>query len=828
MKILDWLLGGRPEQHGFHGGLHLPAHKAMSTQQPAQIHPLEPRYILSLRQRDGNWLEPLCHIGDAVLKGQAIAQASTPAGLMLHAPTSGIIADIAPQSDIHRSGEAALSIIIEADGKDQAAAPLPPLDENTPPHLLRERIAFCGIAGLGGAGFPTARKLTNQANILLINAAECEPYISCDDMQIREHAAAIVRGAQLSAYIVHAQEIVFGIEDDKPQAIAALKQAIENSDDTRIKLSVVPVRYPSGNSRQLIELTLKRRLPADAHAADAGIICHNSATMKAVHDALLLGIPLIERYLSITGEGIMQPQNRIVRLGTPIAALIAAAGGQKAGTRLLIGGPMMGEPQHSQAAGIGKTTNCLLLLPMPSEQAATDCIRCARCSDACPISLMPQQLYWYSRNLEEKKLNQYRLFDCIECGICASVCPAHIPLVQYYRDSKSALRSAARDKAAAERAKARHEAREARLEREAAERQAKMQAKREALQQRSQGGDKQANQAIAEAAQAAKREAHAANAQRHLGNFDPTTGTRSMPNPAQTGLAPQALSPEDSGKQSAIEAAKARAAAKRAARQQQLSPEEQAAAEKQTKIAAARAKAEARKAARQHEVSSNSGADESTAAHSKPNAAAEREAKLAAARAKAEARKAARQHEASSNSGADENTVAHSEPNVVEEREAKLAAARAKAEARKAARQHEASSNSGADESTAAHSEPNVVAEREAKLATARAKAEARKAARQHEASSNSGADENTAAHSEPDATAEREAKLAAARAKAEARKAARQHEVSSNSGADENTAAHSESNVVAEREAKLAAARAKAEARKQARQAQRNSGEPS
>ena len=764
MKILDWLLGGRPEQHGFHGGLHLPAHKAMSTQQPAQIHPLEPRYILSLRQRDGNWLEPLCHIGDAVLKGQAIAQASTPAGLMLHAPTSGIIADIAPQPDIHRSGEAALSIIIEADGKDQAAAPLPPLDENTPPHLLRERIAFCGIAGLGGAGFPTARKLANQANILLINAAECEPYISCDDMQIREHAAAIVRGAQLSAYIIHAQEIVFGIEDDKPQAIAALRQAIENSDDTRIKLSVVPVRYPSGNSRQLIELTLKRRLPADAHAADAGIICHNSATMKAVHDALLLGIPLIERYLSITGEGIMQPQNRIVRLGTPIAALIAAAGGQKAGTRLLIGGPMMGEPQHSQAAGIGKTTNCLLLLPMPSEQAATDCIRCARCSDACPISLMPQQLYWYSRNLEEKKLNQYRLFDCIECGICASVCPAHIPLVQYYRDSKSALRSAARDKAAAERAKARHEAREARLEREAAERQAKMQAKREALQQRSQGGDKQANQAIAEAAQAAKREAHAANAQRHLGNFDPTTGTRSMPNPAQTGLAPQALSPEDSGKQSAIEAAKARAAAKRAARQQQLSPEEQAAAEKQTKIAAARAKAEARRAQRQAENSENSIKN-----NKEEKDIANKQAAIEAAKARAAAKRAARQEAAA------ENTAAHSEPDTTAEREAKLAAARAKAEARKAARQHEASTDNNADESTAAHSEPNAIEERETKLATARAKAEARKAARQNTASASSGADESTAAHSEPDATAEREAKFAAARAKAEARKQARQ-----------------------------------------------------
>ena len=764
MKILDWLLGGRPEQHGFHGGLHLPAHKAMSTQQPAQIHPLEARYILSLRQRDGNWLEPLCNIGDAVLKGQAIAQASTPAGLMLHAPTSGIIADIAPQPDIHRSGEAALSIIIEADGKDQAAAPLPPLDENNPPHLLRERIAFCGIAGLGGAGFPTARKLANQANILLINAAECEPYISCDDMQIREHAAAIVRGAQLSAYIIHAQEIVFGIEDDKPQAIAALKQAIENSDDTRIKLSVVPVRYPSGNSRQLIELTLKRRLPADAHAADAGIICHNSATMKAVHDALLLGIPLIERYLSITGEGIMQPQNRIVRLGTPIAALIAAAGGQKAGTRLLIGGPMMGEPQHSQAAGIGKTTNCLLLLPMPSEQAATDCIRCARCSDACPISLMPQQLYWYSRNLEEKKLNQYRLFDCIECGICASVCPAHIPLVQYYRDSKSALRSAARDKAAAERAKARHEAREARLEREAAERQAKMQAKREALQQRSQGGDKQANQAIAEAAQAAKREAHAANAQRHLGNFDPTTGTRSMPNPAQTGLAPQALSPEDSGKQSAIEAAKARAAAKRAARQQQLSPEEQAAAEKQTKIAAALAKAEARRAQRQAENSENSIKN-----NKEEKDIANKQAAIEAAKARAAAKRAARQEAAA------ENPAAHSEPNAIEEREAKLAAARAKAEARKAARQHETSSNSGADENTAAHSKPNAIEERETKLAAARAKAEARKAARQNTASASSGADESTAAHSEPDATAEREAKFAAARAKAEARKQARQ-----------------------------------------------------
>ncbi|SUO93439.1 electron transport complex subunit RsxC [Suttonella ornithocola] len=656
MRLLDFLFGARAKPKRFHGGLHIPAHKAKSTQTPATFHPLSAEYHLSLRQRDNNWLEPVVEEGQRVLGGEVLARPSTSAGLMLHAPTSGIIKAITPIADIHRSSEAALSIILESDGKDCHIAPLPPLNETSPIDALLKRIEQCGIAGLGGAGFPTARKLSGFSRgkknhdtpiepTLVVNAAECEPYITCDDSQIREHAADILRGAQLAAHIIGASHIRIGIENDKPQAIVALETAIAQTNDTRIQLSVVPAKYPSGNSRQLIELLFNLRIPSNHHASDYDLIVHNSATLKAVHDAIILGKPLIERYTTITGENLSHPHNRIVRLGTPLQELLEAAGGMPENSHLLIGGPMMGEPQTALSAGINKTTNCLLVLPNPREAESLDCIRCARCSEACPMSLMPQQLHWYSRNQNIEQLQHYRLFDCIECGICASVCPSSIPLVEQYRQSKTHIKNQQREQIAAERAKARHEAREARLKREAEERQAKMEAKRAALQKRAaqqnvtpSEHDKTAAIETAKARAAARKQAQSANQNQSPNNFDPTTGSRE---PLSKHSATETTSAKD--KSAAIEAAKARAATRRAARQAEknnpLNNENTASAdEREAKLAAARAKAEARKQARQSQTNDNPPNNGNTAS------ADEREAKLAAARAKAEARRKARQN----------------------------------------------------------------------------------------------------------------------------------------------------------------------------------------
>ena len=630
-KLLARLL---PPKNHFHGGLHItpPRHKSMSTAAPSREAALSAEYAISLRQRDDSAYLAKVAPGERVLRGQLLAEPVNSQDAPVHAPTSGTIRAIESRPEMHPANLPVPHLILESDGKDEAVPPLPTLDpETTDADTLRERIAACGIVGLGGAGFPTARKLGHPANTLVINAAECEPYITCDDLQIRENAADIIHGAQIAAKILGAEHIHFGIEDDKPQAIAALERAAADINDPRLKISSVPTRYPSGNARQLFELLLGVRVPADQHASDYGLICHNSGTMKAVYDAVIRGEPLTERYTTISGEGVNQPQVLRIRTGAPVRDLIAQAGGEKGDNRYIIGGPMMGYQIISADTPLQKTGNSLLLLPAIAPAEESPCIRCSRCADACPMELLPQQLLWYSQSDEHKRLKQYRLYDCIECGICAAVCPSAIPLVQYYRHSKGAIRAADEKARAAEHARTRHEARTARLEREAAERQAQMDARRAKLQQNpaadkperytpgktatvtpadfppppmgeGQGWGSSAN-LVAESStddktatiEAAKARAAARRAERLAQNGEAKTPTAVMPPPLQGALAPAAgegwgggnvpassanietttdiapASPDDA-KTAAIEAAKARAAARKAARLANQSP----------------------------------------------------------------------------------------------------------------------------------------------------------------------------------------------------------------------------------------------------------------
>ena len=634
-KLLARLL---PSKNHFHGGLHItpPHHKSMSTGAPSREAALSAEYAISLRQRDGSAYLAKVAPGERVLRGQLLAEPVNSQDAPVHAPTSGTIRAIEPRPEMHPANQPVPHLILASDGKDESVPPLTALDPaTTDADALRERIAACGIVGLGGAGFPTARKLGHPANTLVINAAECEPYITCDDLQIRENAADIIHGAQIAAKILGAEHIHFGIEDDKPQAIAALERAAADINDPRLKISSVPTRYPSGNARQLFELLLGVRVPADQHASDYGLICHNSGTMKAVYDAVIRGEPLTERYTTISGEGVNQPQVLRIRTGAPVRDLIAQAGGEKGDNRYIIGGPMMGYQIISADTPLQKTGNSLLLLPAIAPAEESPCIRCSRCADACPMELLPQQLLWYSQSDEHKRLKQYRLYDCIECGICAAVCPSAIPLVQYYRHSKGAIRAADEKVRAAEHARTRHEARTARLEREAAERQAQMDARRAKLQQNpaadkperytpakettaspadfppppmeeGQGRGSSANLAAESstddktaAIEAAKARAAARRAERLAQNGEAKTPTAVMPPPLQGALAPAAGEgwgggsvpassanietttdtapaphqlPPDDAKTAAIEAAKARAAARKAARLANQSP----------------------------------------------------------------------------------------------------------------------------------------------------------------------------------------------------------------------------------------------------------------
>ena len=624
-KLLARLL---PSKNHFHGGLHItpPHHKNMSTGAPSREAALSAEYAISLRQRDGSAYLAKVAPGERVLRGQLLAEPVNSQDAPVHAPTSGTIRAIEPRPEMHPANQPVPHLILASDGKDESVPPLTALDPaTTDADALRERIAACGIVGLGGAGFPTARKLGHPANTLVINAAECEPYITCDDLQIRENAADIIHGAQIAAKILGAEHIHFGIEDDKPQAIAALERAAADINDPRLKISSVPTRYPSGNARQLFELLLGVRVPADQHASDYGLICHNSGTMKAVYDAVIRGEPLTERYTTISGEGVKQPQVLRIRTGAPARDLINQAGGETGDNRYIIGGPMMGYQITSADTPLQKTGNSLLLLPAIEPAEESPCIRCSRCADACPMELLPQQLLWYSQSDEHKRLKQYRLYDCIECGICAAVCPSAIPLVQYYRHSKGAIRAADEKARAAEHARTRHEARTARLEREAAERQAQMDARRAKLQQNpaadkperytpgktatvtpadfppppmGQGWGSSANLAAESSTddktatiEAAKARAAARKAARLAQNSEAETPT-AVASPAEQPLspwergwgegeknedkelAPHQLPPDDA-KTAAIEAAKARAAARKAARlaQQPLNKE---------------------------------------------------------------------------------------------------------------------------------------------------------------------------------------------------------------------------------------------------------------
>ena len=625
-QLLARLLPGKTT---FHGGIHItpPGHKTMSTARPSREAALCDEYAISLIQHDGTPFIVQVAVGDRVLRGQLLAAPANHRDAPVHAPTSGTIRAIEPRPDMHPSNRPVPHLILASDGEDQSAPPLPALDiETATPDELRARIHDCGIVGLGGAGFPTARKLGHPANTLVINAAECEPYITCDDLQIRENAAAIIRGAQITARILGADAIHFGIEDDKPEAIAALRTALDAAADPRIRISSVPVRYPSGNARQLFELLLGIRVPADAHASDYGLICHNSGTMKAVYDAVSLGLPLTERYTTISGEGIREPQVLRIRIGTAARELIQQSGGERhehsAENRHIIGGPMMGYEIASLDTPLQKTGNSLLILPAAPAPEETPCIRCSRCADACPMELLPQQLLWYSQSNQHNRLKQYRLFDCIECGICAAVCPSGIPLVQYYRHSKGDIRAADKKAQDAEHARARHEARTARLEREAAERQAQMDARRAKL-----------REAAANPTPAAP----------------PSPITRQDPNPPEKytpNRPPSGTTTASDDKTAAIEAAKARAAARRAER---LAAQTQTAAtppsgtttasdDKTAAIEAAKARAAARRAERlaAQTRTAETAPSETTAG------SADKSAAIEAAKARAAARKAAR------------------------------------------------------------------------------------------------------------------------------------------------------------------------------------------
>jgi len=481
----------RPPDPGFPGGLRLADHKRESTARPVRPVALPAELVLALSQHRGAPARPLVAVGQAVAKGQLLARAEGAISAPLHAPSSGTVVALEDRPLAHPSGLRGSCLVIATDGQERWG-PLPepwPDYRQRPAAQLRQRLHGAGIVGLGGAAFPTAVKLHpvphRAPQLLIVNGAECEPYISCDDMLMRTRPGEIVEGTAILCHGLGVAQALIAVEDNKPEAAAALAAALAAGHwpGLEMELHIIPTRYPSGGERQLIQLLTGREVPGGGLPADIGVVCQNVATAAAARDAVLTGRPLISRYVTVTGEGVAEPQVREVLLGTPVNQLIQQCGGYRDTARqLLMGGPMMGFPLAHDRVPVVKSCNCLLVhAAAPAAQPASPCIRCGACHEVCPVGLLPQQLYWHAQARELERARDYQLFDCIECGCCASVCPSRIPLVQYYRFAKTELWQQQREQRQAALARDRHQARQARLAREQAEHAARLQRKKAAL-----------------------------------------------------------------------------------------------------------------------------------------------------------------------------------------------------------------------------------------------------------------------------------------------------------------------------------------------------------
>ncbi|HDL8287015.1 TPA: electron transport complex subunit RsxC [Yersinia enterocolitica] len=711
----------------FDGGIHPPEMKLQSSRIPMRIATLPEQLIVPLQQHLGPEGELHVSTGERVLKGQplTVGRGRT---VPVHAPTSGVITAIAPHTTAHPSGLAELCVHITPDGEDRWREQQPWADYSLRDKTaLLERIHQAGIAGLGGAGFPTASKLQgglNSVTTLIINAAECEPYITADDRLMQEHASEVVLGTQILMYLLQPRQVLIGIEDNKPEAIAALQHALRGQDE--IQLRVIPTKYPSGGAKQLTKILTGKEVPFGKHSSSIGVLMQNVGTVVAIKRAIIDDEPLIERVVTLTGDALSKPGNFWARIGTPVLHLLKLAGFTPQNQPMLImGGPLMGFTLPSLDVPIVKISNCILA-PTEAEMGLSEpeqsCIRCGLCVDACPAGLLPQQLYWFSRGEEHEKARNHNLFDCIECGACAYVCPSNIPLVQYYRQEKAEIRTLDQEAERAAQAKARFEAKQARLEREKIARELR---------------HKQAAVKLTDVDQQTV-EAAVSRLARETNNTDSTISvTLGQP-------------PDNSAVIAAREARKAQARARQVEKKLAAAePETDAIDPRQAAVAAAIARVKAKKAA-QAQLESEPVKSESEAPEEDP-----RKAAVAAAIALVKAKKAAQAQLES------EPVKSESEAPEEDPRKAAVAAAIARVKAKKAA-QAQLESEPVKSESKAPEEDP-----RKAAVAAAIARVKAKKAA-QAQLESEPVKSESEAPEEDP-----RKAAVAAAIARVKAKKAA-------------------------------------------------------
>ncbi|MEX6038764.1 electron transport complex subunit RsxC [Providencia hangzhouensis] len=769
LKLFNWLK--KDNIWDFKGGIHPPEMKLQSSQTPMRIASVPNELIIPLQQHLGPEGELIVQVGDSVLKGQPLTK-GLGRTVPVHASTSGVITAIEPMVTAHPSGLKELCVRIAADGHDTwcTLSPEPNYVQLTRAELL-QKIEQAGIAGLGGAGFPTASKLAggqDAIKTLIINAAECEPYITADDRLMQEHAQEVIEGCRVLQHLLTPDQVLIGIEDNKPEAIQALKDAV-TSQDKQIFIRVIPTKYPSGGAKQLTKILTGKEVPSGARSSQIGVLMQNVGTVVAIKRAVVDGQPLIERVVTVTGEAISKPGNFWARLGTPVKHLLQQSGFNPGPEQMVImGGPLMGFTLPDLNVPVVKICNCLLVPTMEEmgpKALEEACIRCGLCVDACPAGLLPQQLYWFSKGDEHEKAQKHNLFDCIECGACAYVCPSNIPLVQYYRQEKAEIREIAQEERRAAEAKLRFEAKQLRMERDKQAREerhkkaavqvdsadkdavnaalARVKAKQSATTEpiKIVSGELPDNSAVIAAREARKAQARAKQAEKL----------------ANTPVEPTDIEATDDPRKTAVAAAIARAKAKKAAQAQSATEpvaETVTDAEvdpRKVAVAAAIARAESKKAA-QAQPATEPVANTVTDAEVDP-----RKAAVAAAIAPAKAKKAAQAQSATEPVA---ETVTDAE---VDPRKAAVAAAIARAKAKKAA-QAQPATEPVANTVTDAEVDP-----RKAAVAAAIARAKAKKAAQEQPATEPVA---NTVTDAEVDP---RKAAVAAAIARAKAKKAAQE-----------------------------------------------------
>ena len=429
------------------GGVHPKENKWYAEDKRTQDFPEPDILVVPLSQHIGAPCQPLVAKGDRVTMGQKIGD-NTGLCVPVHAPVSGTVKAVEMRP--HSMGMTMMSVVIENDHQDELCPDIHPRSveqvHNLTPEELMEIIREAGIVGMGGATFPTHVKLSSgigKVDTLIVNASECEPYIVSDDRLCREYPGEVLAGIQILMKILGLSGATIAMEDNKPEAARALRRAI----DPRSGITVLqlPTKYPQGAEKQLVQAVTGRQIPSGALPAAVGCAVFNAATCKAVYDAVYLGMPLIRRIVTVSGDIVMEPHNLMVPIGTSFNDLLEAVGHSENPYKVLSGGPMMGFAQFDLSVPVTKGTNAVTILGHKNRFAAANphCIRCGKCLEACPMHLEPLRMYRAAMSADLEEMKALSLLDCMECGCCAYNCPATIPLVQAFRAGKQRLRDAA-------------------------------------------------------------------------------------------------------------------------------------------------------------------------------------------------------------------------------------------------------------------------------------------------------------------------------------------------------------------------------------------------